>query len=219
MALFRQTLPHWTGPAYLSLMLITATYLAGKFQEKIHWTVKSAIVFFGVLMVLAVAEINYGLLNTGKLAPKDATLDMYGWKKLGKEIRPLFEEDITKGQMSEDAPIISWRWFPAAHLDLYVARPNNKVVKAIGSLERIHKYAWMNKQRGGFELGMDAYFITFSNDFEDPNIKMTPYFETVQSPDTIRIERGAEVVKEAYVYRLKNLVLVPKNELDEFTEK
>jgi hypothetical protein len=60
---------------------------------------------------------------------------------------------------------------------------------------------------------MDAYFITFSNDFEDPNIKMTPYFETVLSPDTICIERGGEVVKEVFVFRLKNLVRIPKNEL------
>ena len=213
-ALFRQTLPHWTGPAYLSLMLITATYLAGKFQEKIHWAVKSALAFFLVLMVLAVAEINYGVLNTGKISPKDLTLDMYGWKKLGKKITPLFEEDIAQRKMPKDAPIISWRWFPAAHLDLYVAKPNKKVVKAIGSLERIHKYAWINKQRGGFSLGMDAYFITFSNDFEDPNIKMKPYFEFVQNPDTIPIERGGEVVKEVYVYRLKNLIRIPKNELD-----
>lgn len=213
-ALFRQTLPHWTGPAYLSLMLITATYLSGKFQKKIHWAVKSALVFLAVLMVLAIAEINYGLLNTNKIAPKDVTLDMFGWKQLGEKIAPLFENDRAEGKMPEEAPIISWRWFPAAHLDLYVAKPNNKVVKAIGSLERIHKYAWMNKQRGGFQLGMDAYFITFSNDFEDPNIKMTPYFEQVQKPDTLFLKRGGEVVKEAYVYRLKNLIRIPKNELD-----
>jgi len=213
-ALFRQTLPHWTGPAYLSLMLITATYLAEKHKEKIHWAVKSALAFFVVLMVLAVAEVNYGVLNTAKLAPKDVTLDLFGWKQLGKKITPLFEEDIAKGIMPEEAPIISWRWFPAAHLDLYVAKPNNKEVKAIGSLERIHKYAWMNKQRGGFQFGMDAYFITFSNDFEDPNIKMTPYFEKVEAPDTLFIERSGEVVKEAYVYRLKNLIAIPSNELD-----
>ena len=213
-ALLRRTLPHWTGPAYLSLILIAATYLAGKYKDRIHWAVKSALAFFVILMVLAVAEINFGLLNTGKIVSKDITLDMYGWRQLGKKISPLFEKDIADNSMPENAPIISWRWFPAAHLDLYVAKPNGKVVKAIGSLERIHKYAWMNKQRGGFPLGMDAYFITFSNDFEDPNKNIATYFEQVFPPDTIRLERSGAIVKEAYVYRLKNLIVIPTNELD-----
>ncbi len=214
LALFRQTLPHWTGPAYLSLMLIAATYLAGKHKERIHWAVKSALAFFLILVLMAAAQINFGMFDLRKIAPKDPTLDMYGWHQLGEKISPLFEKDIADKSMPEDAPIISWRWFPAAHIDYYVAKPNHKVVKAIGSLERIHKYAWINKERGGFQLGMDAYFITFSNDFEDPNIKMTPYFQTVMAPDTIPIERSGEVVKEAYIYRLKDLIRIPQNELD-----
>ena len=219
LALFRHTLPHWTGPAYLSLMLITSTYLAGKYQKKIHWAVKSALVFFLVLMVLAVSEINFGLLNTNKIANKDLSLDMYGWKQLGEKTKLLFDQDIADNEMDTEAPILSWRWFPAAHLDMYVAKPNGKVVKAIGSLERIHKYAWMNKQRGGFEKGMDAYFITFSTDFEDPNKNISAFFEQILLPDTIRIERRGIIVKEAYVYRLKNLVRIPQNELDVIQEK
>ncbi len=214
LALFRQTLPHWTGPAYLSLMLISSAYLAGNHNKTIHWAVKSALAFFIVLMFLAVAEINHGFLNTKKITSKDLTLDMYGWKQLEGKIKSLFEYDEAEGEMQKDAPIISRRWFPAAHLDYYVAQPNGKNLLAIGSLERIHKYAWINLQRGDFKLGLDAYFITFSNDFEDPNIKMTPYFEFVQAPDTIRIERGGELVKEAYIYRLKNMIAIPTNELD-----
>lgn len=214
LALFRQTLPHWTGPAYLSLMLIAATYLAGKQQKKIHWAVKSALVFFVVLMVLAVAEINFGLLKTRTITDKDLTLDLFGWEQLEEKIKPLFDQDIADHKMPKDASIISWRWFPAAHLDYYVAKPNGKVVKAIGSLERIHKYAWINKERGGFPLGMDAYFITFSTDFEDPNKNIATYFKQVLPPDTIHLERGGVIVKDAYVYRLKNLIHIPQNELD-----
>lgn len=213
-ALFRQTLPHWSGPAYLALMLIAGAYLAGKYQKKIHWAVKSALALFVLSMFLGVAEVNYGLVNAKKIIGVDLTLDMYGWKQLGEKTKALFEEDFAEGKMSKEAPIISWRWFPAAHLDYYVAKGNRKEVKAIGSLERIHKYAWMNKQRGGFQLGMDAYFITFSNDFEDPNKNIADYFEYIQAPDTLRIERSGKVVKEAYVYRLKNLIAIPKNELD-----
>ncbi|MBN2236663.1 MAG: glycosyltransferase family 39 protein [Bacteroidales bacterium] len=213
-ALFRQTLPHWTGPAYLSLMLIAATYLSSLELKKTHWAVKSALILLATIFVLAIAQINFGLLYSAKSVPIDPTLDMFGWRQLNKKIAPLFENDSQAGTMTSDAPILSWRWFPAAHIDFYIAQHNQKVVKAIGGLERIHKYAWMNKQRGSFALGMDAYYLTFSNDFEDPMIKMIPYFETVQAPDTIAIERGGEVVKEAYLYRLKNMIRIPQNELD-----
>ncbi len=213
-ALFRQTLPHWTGPAYLALMLITASYLSGKKLRRIHWAVQSALAFLFILVFLAVAQINYGLFNLSTKMPKDPTLDMYGWDQLNQKTKTLFENDIAEGIMPQDAPILSWRWFPAAHLDFYVAQKNHKVVKAIGKLERIHKYAWINQIRGGFHLGMDAYFITFSNDFEDPKIKMKPYFEIVGNPDTIPIIRAQKTVKEAYIYRLKNMKSIPTNELN-----
>lgn len=214
LALFRQTLPHWTGPAYLSLMLIGAVYLASKMKETIHWAIKAALVFFVALMVLGFAEINFGLLNSKKITQKDLTLDMYGWKQLGEKIESLFEFDKAEGEMPKDAPIISWRWFPAAHLDYYIAQPNQKNVLAIGSLERIHKYAWINHQRGDFKLGMDAYFIAFSNDFEDPTKNIGQYFQFIQAPDTIFIERGGKIVKETYVFRLRNMMKIPQNELD-----
>jgi len=213
-ALFRQTLPHWSGPAYLGLMLIGAAFLADRVKEKTHWVLKWALGLLSFIVVLGAAQIKYDVLHLNNKMPVDPTLDMYGWRQLNKKIRPVFEQDIAENKMPADAPILSWRWFPAAHLDFYVARKNNKVVKGIGSLERIHKYAWMNQKRGGFPLGMDAYFITFSTDFEDPNKKIATYFTSISSPDTIRIERRGEVVKEAYLYRLKNLVRQPHNELD-----
>lgn len=213
-ALFRHTLPHWTGPAYLSLMLIAAVYMGERFQQKLPVSIKSALILIAVFVGLGVGQINFGIVNTQKFLANDPTLDMFGWKQLNRKIKPLFKKDSAEGSMPKNAPIISWRWFPAAHLDLYVAKPNGKVVKAIGSLERIHKYAWMNKQRGGFKLGMDAYFITFSNDYEDPSKNISKYFETVQEPDTIAIERSGIIVKEAYIYRLKNLIEIPTNALD-----
>jgi len=212
-SLFRQTLPHWSGPAYLSLMLIAATFLANKQKTKIHWVLKSAFVFLIVLVILAAAETKFGLLNTRKVVSKDLTLDMYGWKQLGEKAHVIFESDIARGMMPENAPIISWRWFPAAHLDYYVGRPIGKNVLAIGSLERIHKYAWINKQRGDFWLGMDAYFITFDTDFEDPQKEIASYFETILAPDTLYLERNKQLVKKAYVYRLKNMIQLPPNRL------
>ncbi|MCK4664849.1 MAG: hypothetical protein KAT68_18400, partial [Bacteroidales bacterium] len=105
--------------------------------------------------------------------------------------------------------IISYRWFPAANLDYYVALQLNKKVLAIGSLERIHKYAWINKKRGGFYKGMDAYFITTSRDFKNPYDLYENYFEKIEPADTIPIIRNSKNVKNFFVFRMIDLQRIP----------
>ena len=41
-------------------------------------------------------------------------------------------------------------------------------VYAIGRLERIHKYQWINRIRGSMKKDEDAYYIALSDDYEDP---------------------------------------------------
>ena len=36
---------------------------------------------------------------------------------------------------------------------------------ALGTLERIHKYHWINKIRGNLEQGTNAYYIALSDDY------------------------------------------------------
>jgi hypothetical protein len=125
----------------------------------------------------------------------------------------VYTDDIISGAMNEGTPIISYRWFPAANLDYYVAQPQGLNVFAIGGLDRIHKYAWINNSRGGFQLGMDGYFITTSRDFADPNELYSDYFNEIQPIDTILVVRGGNVAMYAFYYRLKGLKKVPTSVL------
>ena len=217
-SLFRKTLPHWSGPAYISLILIGAAYLTRKdeaVQPLFPKIIKASLIMTLIVIVLGFAQINYGIIDLKKYTGNDLTLDMYGWRKLNKpfgEIKRQNEQDKT---IQKNAPIISYRWFPAAHLDYYVALPNDTYVLGLGSLERIHKYAWMNEQRGDFKLGMDAWYLAFEYDYVSPDF-VKPYFKKIIPIDTIHIQRSGAKAKEVYVYILKDLKKLPSSDFKEF---
>jgi len=219
-SLFRQTLPHWTGPAYLGLIIIASAYLDDKLVELkrnklLANSVKVSLLFLLIILILGVGQINFGwIYNDMSSDPKslgktDVSLDMYGWEQIGEKFGEFIEEEKASGNYLAGAPVISNRWFPAANLDYYVARPLDMKVLAIGSLERIHKYAWINEIRGGFYYGMDGYYITLSRDFQDPSENPGTYFEKIEAAGTIIILRNDRHVLNAFVFRLKNLERIP----------
>jgi hypothetical protein len=124
---------------------------------------------------------------------------MYGWRQLANSYD------------HNGLPIISNRWFPAANLDYYLARPKGINLFAIGDLSAIHKYSWINKERGGFQIGMDAIYITLSRDFKDPYDQFNPYFEKIIPLDTIRIRRSGHHVQNVFIYKMKDLKFIPEN--------
>jgi len=219
---FRSTLPHWTAPAYLNLIVVAASYLSFRHENNkqlIPNFIKVSLSFTLIILMLGISQIQFGVLYNGsegektELGKKDLSLDLYGWKKIGDAFSEIYQNDVTAGSMDEGVPIICWRWFPAAHLDYYVATPNGLEVKAIGSLERIHKYAWINELRGGFQLGMDGYFVTTSHDFTDPTQLYSSYFHTIEHAATIPIKRSGKIVEYAFVYRMCDLVQLPGSKI------
>jgi hypothetical protein len=226
-ALFRRTLPHWTGPAYLGLILIAAAWLAEKAGNKIKPILFpkpiliSAIVLI-ITLSLGFIHIKWGIFskpnyeNPEKLGENDITLDMYGWRQFADKFSQQLSDDVESGKISADAPIISHRWFPAAHLDYYVAHPKNKDLLVIGDLERIHKYAWINREREPVHLGSDAYFITSSRDFQNPEPLFSKYFTTIENPQIIEIFKGNKHVENFFVYRMHDCYKVPEDILKDY---
>jgi|GEM_PF-4692239 hypothetical protein len=94
--------------------------------------------------------------------------------------------------------------FPAAALDFYVARLNGRRLFAIGPLNDIHIYAWINDKRSGLELGKDYYHIAVSNLYKDPEELFRNYFEKIEPMDTVEIKRSRVPVRYALFYKLKN---------------
>ncbi len=209
---FRTTLPHWTGPAYMSLLIFPAIWLAQKFPKSdFPWPLKLSVVLVIAVLIFGVGQVNYGWISLDHATEmktkgkSDFSLDMYGWD----QVKDGFEEILNNDTTISAPNIIVQRWFPAAHLDYYVARPLGIKLYALGNLERIHKYAWINQKRGGIQKGMSAYYLTMSNDFNDPEDFYADDFEKIEFINAIPVIRNKQIVKYAFVYHLINLQQLP----------
>jgi hypothetical protein len=225
-AMFRRTLPHWTAPGYISLIVIAATYLADKAMKPVKAIIFPRLIVLSVsilliALTLGLLEIKTGIFTSSnsddpkKLGSNDLTLDMYGWEQFGYKFSQIADTDFFTKNMNADAPIISNKWFPAAHLDYYVARPYGYRLLAVGSLNDIHKYAWMNRERIQLRLESDAYFITSSRNFTNPDY-LLKYFRYIEEPEMVKIFKGEKHVENFFVYRLRNCFMQPPDILLEF---
>lgn len=221
-SLFRSTLPHWTGPAYYGFILIAAAWLAhpGREDSRLHlipWPVAVSLCILALFVSVAVTQIRYGWIPLKKWKVEDVTADLAGWKQLGEKFAPLAKWDEDHYLMAKDSPILTFRWFPAANLDYYVARKTHRNVYAIGDLERIHKYFWINKTRGNLMKGSDAWYIALSDDYEDPMNLYGKFYEIILPSDTIPIIRGKDTIRTAYIFRLigrkDDLIFTPSDTL------
>ncbi|MDD4603376.1 MAG: glycosyltransferase family 39 protein [Bacteroidales bacterium] len=218
-SLFRSTLPHWTGPAYLGLILIAAAYLSGPLNVEVKrklvpWPILVSLLLLSSVAVLGTIQINRGFLPFKKWKVDDISLDLYGWEQLGTKFAAQAKWDESNYLIDKGSPIVTFRWFPAANLDYYLARKINKVVYALGPLERIHKYFWINKERGNLKKGSDAYYLAFSDDYEDPVAQYGKLFEMILPSDTIFILRNQDTVRKVFVFRLidlkQDMIFVPE---------
>jgi len=209
-ALFARTLPHWTGPAYFGLILIAAAWLSERSKKRYRWKlfpqpIRISTYLLLLLIVMAVGQIRFGWMPLSKWMGRDFTHDLYGWNQLGEKFAPFAEFDQQFLLIDAPAPIFTFRWFPAANYDYYIARKTGNRVYALGTLDRIHKYHWINKERGNLPIGTDAYYITLSDDYADPQELYGDLFSVIQPSDTIEITRGNELVRKAFIYRLIDL--------------
>lgn len=208
-SLFRSTLPHWTAPAFLPLILLAAAFWSEQPAKNFFW-IKVPSYFLAGLLVVTFWLINFSPLQLGKksetkfFGEDDFTQDLYGWDQVSKGFWEAAEREETKGAMPKGAGIVSYKWFPAAHIDFYVAQPLHKKLFVIGEMSDIHKYAWINNYRGGLTKGEDYYHVAVSNVYKDPSDLFGSYFEKIEPMDTVEIKRGGKTMRYAFFYRLKN---------------
>jgi len=220
-SLFRRTLPHWTAPAFTTLILLTSASLANTTKNLSNKTfpisIKGAVYLLGVVIIVGLLQIKAGIINfstEGDFDPKqlgnnDISLQIFGWRQIGSEFENIVKKDQQENNMGPNPGLMSFRWFPTANLDYYAAYPIGMKTYAVGTLSEIHKYYWINKKRGGFKIGMDAYYITTSYDYQHPKQTFAKYFNTIETADTILIKRGNKHVMNAFVYRMKNMKSIP----------
>lgn len=209
MSLFNETLPHWSGPAYVSVMLLTAFYFAEKkpASSKIPRGFAIALGFFFGIVVIGIPLIKFLPAQIGNnderiLGKADVTLDMTGWEQFAINFDSLRKSDVAEARMKENAVLISDNWFPAAHLDYYLGRPLHLNMVVVGKLTDIHHYAWLNKTRPELEKGMDAYFIYPSNYYGPPREELKSRFRQVDDSIIVKQVRSHVFVRNFVIYRM-----------------
>jgi len=207
-SMFSATLPHWSGPAYLSLMLLAACRLNEKTDKPApaSW-LKTAGWLYLTVVIIGVFGIRYlpfriGSTEEKNLGKGDITLDMVGWHSIAVRMDSLYRADFASGRVKENATIISDYWFPAGHLDHYYGIPFHRNLLALGPVNDIHHFAWLNQRRPGLKKGSDAYFIYPSNYFGPPKVSLRNDFAQIEDSVCIPQFRSGNPVRYFVVYRM-----------------
>jgi len=211
LALFRDTLPHWSGPAYSVLIILVAIKLAADTHtRRAKRLVYASLLFFLLVVFSGLVVINWypGTLGSSDdphtLGKGDVTLDLYGWEQAGQQFAKLQLDDVSKGMMKGNEPIIINKWFPAAHIDFYLTKLTGQQTYGIGPIFDLHQYYFYNKYRKKPMKGNDAYFVTSSNIFSRQDIDYNKLnFTKIEGPLLLPIYRNGRVCKNLIVYRLR----------------
>ncbi|MBK9291633.1 MAG: glycosyltransferase family 39 protein [Bacteroidetes bacterium] len=221
-SLFRATLPHWTGPAYVSLIPLAAAWLDSKSAKPQF----PGIVFVATALLLLVVwlgafHVRYGLFSPTRtqeayhrLGKDDPGLDMYGYRQLLPEFSRIRVEQLESGSMANEAGLVGENWFPLANYDYYIARPLGLQAFGIGEPHRLHKYMWINRLRGGLRQGADYWYLTNSRDYKHPAEIYGPMFSEIIAVDTVTIMRNGKPAKRHFVFILKDLRQLPPDPLE-----
>lgn len=213
-SMFNNTLPHWSGPAFIPLFFIAALYLDKYYSSNFPGLIKAAIglvlcVLIAGMFVINLSPVNFGSKNKDNYGEYCPTLDLSGWNKLGINFSALVKSDVAENKMQSNALLIATAWFPAGHLEFYVSRQSGIPLIGIGLLNDLHKFAWLNKERPALVIGGDAYCIVPSNIPIDVRNSLGGYFKEIQQPVIIPQYRGKGIVRYFYVYRLRSCIKLP----------
>ncbi|MGN0033548.1 MAG: ArnT family glycosyltransferase [Candidatus Limimorpha sp.] len=216
-ALTRSILPHWTSPAITMLVLFPAAYLAERQEDngrelRLPKSLVASVSLLLLVLVLGTLEIKTGFIpmrfseksrTVSRWNETDVTMTMYGWRKIKPQFEDIRNEKIEAGLMKEEDGMIALKWFPLANLDYYVAYPLGINMYGLGDINKIHKYQWINEERGGIQKGADYWFLSESSDYYAPEIYLKNSFEEIIPCDTIVVDRCGSVGKYVFVYMCK----------------
>lgn len=212
MSLFNSVLPHWSGPGFLTLSFFAAVYIEKKLPaEKVFKLPLVLKLSAGLILIVCVAGIlliklfpgTIGSKNPDKLGEGDFTLDMYGWKKFNTDFSVWRGQEESKYHFSADIKFVSNKWFPASHIEYYIARPANTFVVGIGKPEDLHQFAWLNQYRPGLQPKENALCIVPTNYPSDPLKDYAKYFSSVQLLKVFPQYRNNKICRNFKIYLLQ----------------
>jgi hypothetical protein len=210
-SLFNAVLPHWSGPGFVTLTFFAAAYLDKKVVPnnfKMPAVLKSSV---WLIVIVVVAGVGLVLFYPGTIGSKttndygngDFTLDMSGWKSLEKDYSNWLQQQ-SDGNEIKDLKFVCNKWFPAAHIEYYLAEPMHTTVIGVGALDDLHNFAWLNKTRDDLQKGEDALCIVPSNYNEDMNSVYGNNFSSIQPLHVFTEQRSGKTTRLFTLYLLKN---------------
>jgi len=212
-ALWRDVLPHWSGPGFITLSFLGAAWLDELLTLKTARMARALLLSAIVLIILAVAGgvimINCYPGTPGKTlnanyGEDDFTLDLYGWQAFGVAFRDWEKQAVAAQKLPAGLSVVCNKWFPAAHIDYYVTRQTNTHVVGVGLLTNLHHYAWLNHFRGGLNKGADALCIVPGNYPVDMQQAYGNYFDCIVPLKTFVSMRNKKIARYFRVYWLKS---------------
>jgi hypothetical protein len=206
-SLFRNvTLPHWSGPAYVSCMPLAAIWLAEHskkaFPKILQWGLGIFLfAYLGYSSIIKFYPGTYGSENKEDFGRGDITLDMYGWKKASVQFDSLYNDDVSKKIMPVNAAMVTSNWW-GAHVEYYFARPLGLKMIGLGKPQYLNEYLWTNKWRKN-EVDLNNVYCIIPSD--DKYFVPSDFFQTKEQALVINVHRSGKPAHWFLVYRLKGL--------------
>lgn len=209
-SLFNSVLPHWSGPGFVTLSFVAAAYLDERTvttKQSLPAVLKGSIWLIVIVIAGGIAVIQWYPGTLGKkhlddYGSGDFTLDLSGWRSFEKEYSNWLQQPENSGY--SHLKIVCDKWFPAAHLERYVARPTNTLVVGVGNLLDLHNFVWLNKARGDLQTGENALCIVPSNYATDVQASYGNVFSSITKLQRFETKRSGKTTRYFDVYLLKN---------------
>jgi 4-amino-4-deoxy-L-arabinose transferase-like glycosyltransferase len=206
-SLFRNvTLPHWSGPAYVSFMPLAAIWLADQSQRSfpkiLRWGLGIfLVIYLGYSSIIKFYPGTYGSKNKNDYGHGDISLDMYGWEKASAQFDSLYKDDIAKNKMPVNVAMITSNWW-GAHVEYYFGRPLHLKMIGVGNPQHLNEYLWTNKWRKS-EVDLNNAYCIIPVDDKYP--VPSDFFGTIELALVIDVNRSGKSAHEFLVYRLRRL--------------
>lgn len=204
---FRDTLPHWSGPAYVTLLPLAAIRAAEQPGTSfLPGLIKGSGIGYLLFIIGWPAVVHFypgtfGNKTEQKLGKGDITLDIYNWREGGEAFAAFAKKEAARGRMPPYSPVISYKWW-GAHIEYYFCRPAGLTMIGLGTTNNLHHYLWTNKWRGG-KVNLDsAYCILPSDEYYDIAEAYAPYYTRMDSVKVIKTFRKGKPAHFFTVYRL-----------------
>ncbi len=198
------TLPHWSGPAYVSLLPLAAIQLA---------SIKKGMVFpkllrvgLGVFLIVLIGwacMVHFYPGTIGKqekeaLGKGDISLDLWGWKEAAKSFETIYKNEVRTGKAGAKTPLVCTYWW-GAHIEYYFARPLQIPMFGLGTINQIRHYSWMNGiRKEPFNLDTAYCIMPVDEQYDLP----LNYYSHIQLIAVIKVPRGGQPAHNFSVYRL-----------------